>query len=180
MAGVALLGAALSGCIGYDGDFDRGYQIDEQSLDKVKIGVDDEAGSARAARHALDHVHDRRRRLVLHRPEDARALAFMPAKITDQNVLAIYFDKSGKVSRIANYGMKDGKVFDFVSQHDADRGPRTRLPEKHLRRPAEVQLEFGRLRRAPTGGDAGVRFLFSGQPMLISAPTNRIQIPHDR
>ena len=25
-------------------------------------------------------------------------------------------DKSGKVDRIANYGMKDGKVFDFVSR----------------------------------------------------------------
>jgi len=45
-----------------------------------------------------------------------RSLAFMPAKMTDQNVLAIYFDKSGKVERIANYGMKDGKVFDFVSR----------------------------------------------------------------
>ena len=45
-----------------------------------------------------------------------RSLAFMPAKMTDQSVLAIYFDKSGKVDRIANYGMKDGKVFDFVSR----------------------------------------------------------------
>jgi outer membrane protein assembly factor BamE (lipoprotein component of BamABCDE complex) len=40
----------------------------------------------------------------------------MPAKMTDQSVLAVYFDKSGKVDRIANYGMKDGKVFDFVSR----------------------------------------------------------------
>ena len=46
----------------------------------------------------------------------SRALAFMPAKMTDQSVLAIYFDKSGKVARIANYGMKDGEVFDFVSR----------------------------------------------------------------
>ncbi len=46
----------------------------------------------------------------------SRALAFMPATMADQNVLAIYFDKSGKVERIANYGMKDGKVFDFVSR----------------------------------------------------------------
>jgi outer membrane protein assembly factor BamE (lipoprotein component of BamABCDE complex) len=41
-------------------------------------------------------------------------LSFMPVKMTDQHVLAVYFDKSGKVDRIANYGMKDGKVFDFV------------------------------------------------------------------
>ena len=45
-----------------------------------------------------------------------RSLAFMPAQMTDQNVLAIYFDKSAKVARIANYGMKDGQVFDFVSR----------------------------------------------------------------
>jgi outer membrane protein assembly factor BamE (lipoprotein component of BamABCDE complex) len=30
--------------------------------------------------------------------------------------LAIYFDKSARVVRIANYGMKDGQVFDFVSR----------------------------------------------------------------
>jgi outer membrane protein assembly factor BamE (lipoprotein component of BamABCDE complex) len=116
LAGVAWLSAALSGCIGYDGDFDRGYQIDEQSLDKVKVG-------ATAKQEAL---------ALLGTPSttstiggDAwyyigqkmhRSLAFMPAKMTDQNVLAIYFDKSGKVSKIANYGMKDGQVFDFVSR----------------------------------------------------------------
>ena len=47
----------------------------------------------------------------------------MPAKLTDQNVLAIYFDKGGKVERIANYGMKDGKVFDFVSRTTPTGGP---------------------------------------------------------
>ena len=31
-------------------------------------------------------------------------------------MLALYFDKSGKVERVANYGMKDGQVFDFVSR----------------------------------------------------------------
>jgi outer membrane protein assembly factor BamE (lipoprotein component of BamABCDE complex) len=109
------LAAPLSGCIGYDGDFDRGYQIDEQALAKVQVGKTDK-------RQALD---------LLGTPSttstvggDAwyyigqkmhRALAFMPVSTTDQNVLAVYFDKSGKVSRIANYGMKDGHVFDFVS-----------------------------------------------------------------
>ena len=40
----------------------------------------------------------------------------MPVQMADQHVLAVYFDKSGKVDRIANYGMKDGKVFDFISR----------------------------------------------------------------
>jgi outer membrane protein assembly factor BamE (lipoprotein component of BamABCDE complex) len=43
------------------------------------------------------------------------ALTVMPVKMTDQHVLAVYFDKGGKVTRIANYGIKDGKVFDFVN-----------------------------------------------------------------
>jgi len=45
-----------------------------------------------------------------------RSVAFMPVEMTDQYVLAVYFEKGGKVSRIANYGLKDGKVFDFVTR----------------------------------------------------------------
>ncbi len=45
-----------------------------------------------------------------------RAIAFMPVQMSDQHVLAVYFNKSGKVERVANYGMKDGQVFDFVSR----------------------------------------------------------------
>jgi outer membrane protein assembly factor BamE (lipoprotein component of BamABCDE complex) len=31
-------------------------------------------------------------------------------------VIAVYFDNGRKVRRLAEYGMKDGHVFDFVSQ----------------------------------------------------------------
>ena len=116
LTGVALLGAALSGCIGYDGDFDRGYQIDEQSLDKVKIGstTKQEALALLGTPSTTSTIGGDAWYYIGQKM--TRALAFMPAKLTDQNVLAIYFDKNGKVSRIANYGMKDGKIFDFVSQ----------------------------------------------------------------
>jgi outer membrane protein assembly factor BamE (lipoprotein component of BamABCDE complex) len=43
-------------------------------------------------------------------------LAFLPQKVTNQRVLAVYFDRSRQVERVANYGLKDGKVFDFVSR----------------------------------------------------------------
>ena len=45
-----------------------------------------------------------------------RAVAFMPQKITDQRVIAIYFDKNRRVERLANYGLQDGKIFDFISR----------------------------------------------------------------
>ncbi len=40
----------------------------------------------------------------------------MPTSITDQRVVAIYFDRDRRVQRVANYGIKDGKIFDFVSR----------------------------------------------------------------
>jgi outer membrane protein assembly factor BamE (lipoprotein component of BamABCDE complex) len=45
-----------------------------------------------------------------------REAAFMPHQVVDQRVVAVYFDKDRRVERLANYGLKDGKVFDFVSQ----------------------------------------------------------------
>ena len=116
LAGVAWLGAALSGCIGYDGDFERGYQVDEETLDKVKVGATtkQEALALLGTPSTTSTIGGDAWYYIGQKME--RSLAFMPAKMTDQNVLAIYFDKSGKVDRIANYGMKDGKLFDFVSR----------------------------------------------------------------
>jgi outer membrane protein assembly factor BamE (lipoprotein component of BamABCDE complex) len=30
--------------------------------------------------------------------------------------VAVYFDRNRKVERLADYGMKDGKIFDYVAQ----------------------------------------------------------------
>ena len=40
----------------------------------------------------------------------------MQQQVVDQRVLAIYFNSGKKVERIANYGLEDGKVFDFISR----------------------------------------------------------------
>jgi len=40
---------------------------------------------------------------------------FKPSEV-DRQVIAVYFAQSGTVERVANYGIKDGKVFDFVSR----------------------------------------------------------------
>jgi outer membrane protein assembly factor BamE (lipoprotein component of BamABCDE complex) len=38
--GLALCAAlTVSGCLGYEGDFDRGYQVDEDSVSQVKVGA---------------------------------------------------------------------------------------------------------------------------------------------
>ena len=37
-------------------------------------------------------------------------------KEVDRRVIAVYFDKSRRVQRLADYGLKDGLVFDFISR----------------------------------------------------------------
>ncbi len=46
----------------------------------------------------------------------SRAAAFLPDKVVDQRVVAVYFDSKDQVKQIADYGLQDGKVFDFVSR----------------------------------------------------------------
>jgi outer membrane protein assembly factor BamE (lipoprotein component of BamABCDE complex) len=40
----------------------------------------------------------------------------MGESVTDQRVLAVYFDRNLKVERTALYGVQDGKLFDFISR----------------------------------------------------------------
>lgn len=45
-----------------------------------------------------------------------KQIAFLTPTEVDRQVLAVYFTPLGSVERVANYGMKDGKVFDRVSK----------------------------------------------------------------
>jgi outer membrane protein assembly factor BamE (lipoprotein component of BamABCDE complex) len=118
----ALLGMAacaaltLGGCIGYDGDFDRGYQVDDQTISQLKVGATTkpEALALLGTPSTTSTVGGDAWYYIGQKMK--HTLEFMPVQMTDQHVLAVYFAKDGKVDRIANYGMQDGKVFDFVSR----------------------------------------------------------------
>jgi len=46
----------------------------------------------------------------------AKTFEYEKLKLVDQKVLSVYFDDNQTVQRIANYGLKDGRVFDFISR----------------------------------------------------------------
>jgi len=46
----------------------------------------------------------------------ATQTAFMLPTEKDRQVVAVYFTQAGTVERVANYGMKDGRVFDYVTK----------------------------------------------------------------
>ena len=45
-----------------------------------------------------------------------RNVAFQNPRVVDRRILAVYFGADNRVTNIANYGLQDGRVFDFISR----------------------------------------------------------------
>jgi outer membrane protein assembly factor BamE (lipoprotein component of BamABCDE complex) len=106
---------ALAGCGRFTETFQRGYVLQEGALEQIPIGATQEqvlivlgtpSTVATVSGEAFYYISQKTQ----------REAAFMPQEVVDQRVIAVYFDKDRRVTRLANYGLKDGKVFDFLSQ----------------------------------------------------------------
>lgn len=104
---------ALAGCTGET--FQRGYVLPEGALEQIPLGASQEqvllvlgtpSTVATVSGEAFYYISQKA----------DRPIAFMRTSVTDQRVIAVYFDKDRKVRRVAEYGLKDGHVFEFVSQ----------------------------------------------------------------
>ena len=113
---LALAGALLlAGCGGFSETFQRGYVVQEGALEQIPIGATQEQvlivlGTPSTVATLNGDV------FYYISQKTERSAAFMPQEVTDQRVIAVYFNKERRVVRLANYGLKDGKVFDFISQ----------------------------------------------------------------
>ncbi|WP_131116269.1 outer membrane protein assembly factor BamE [Lichenihabitans psoromatis] len=114
-ASVAVLGLSLGGCLGYDGEYARGYVVDQHALDQVKVGSSAEQVLVVLGTPSTTSTIGGSAWYYISQKVD-RPLAYSAAEVTDQRVMAVYFTPQKKVERIANYGMQDGKVFDFISR----------------------------------------------------------------
>ena len=112
---MAAIGFALAGCSDITQVYRRGYIVPEGALEQVPLGASQEqvlivlgtpSTVATVSGEAFYYISQRAE----------QPLAFMNQSVTNQRVVAVYFDRDRRVERIADYGMKDGKVFDFVSR----------------------------------------------------------------
>jgi outer membrane protein assembly factor BamE (lipoprotein component of BamABCDE complex) len=113
---LALAGAlALAGCGSMTETLQRGYVLPEGALEQIPIGATQEqvlivlgtpSTVATVNGEAFYYISQKAQRKA----------AFLPYQTVDQRVIAVYFNKDRQVTRLANYGLKDGKVFDFLSQ----------------------------------------------------------------
>jgi outer membrane protein assembly factor BamE (lipoprotein component of BamABCDE complex) len=115
MLAVAALCALLFGCGVFGESYQRGYVLPEGALQQIPIGATQEQvlivlGTPSTVATVSGDVFY----YISQRAE--RPIAFMPQKVTDQRVIAVYFDKDRRVRRLADYGVKDGKIFDYISR----------------------------------------------------------------
>ncbi len=125
------LAAPLGGCLGYDGVINRGAVYEERKVAQVKPGMAaPQVLATLGTPSTTSTIGGEAWYYVSQRSE--RSLAFMPENIVDQHVLAVYFDKTKKVQRLADYGMEDGKVIDFQTRATPSAGSETNLVRSML------------------------------------------------
>lgn len=107
-------GLSLAGC-GFGETLQHGYVMQEGALEQIPIGATQEQVLiVMGTPSTVATVNGEVFYYISQKTE--RSAAFMPHEVVDQRVVAVYFDKDRRVQRLANYGLKDGKIFDFVSQ----------------------------------------------------------------
>jgi outer membrane protein assembly factor BamE (lipoprotein component of BamABCDE complex) len=113
MAAVLALGLPLGGC--FSETYQKGYIVPEGALEQIPVGSSQEQVLiVLGTPSTVATVSGETFYYISQRAE--RAIAFMPQQVVDQRVVAVYFDKRRRVERLANYGLKDGKIFDYVSR----------------------------------------------------------------
>ena len=112
-AAAVSLALLLGGCFGET--YQRGYVVPDGALEQIQVGATQEqvlivmgtpSTVATVSGEAFYYISQRAEKKI----------GFMPQQVVDQRVIAIYFDRNRRVERLANYGLKDGRVFDFVSR----------------------------------------------------------------
>jgi outer membrane protein assembly factor BamE (lipoprotein component of BamABCDE complex) len=121
---VLALGLLLGGC--FSETYRKGYILPEGALEQIPMGSTQEqvllvlgtpSTVATVSGEAFYYISQRAERPV----------GFMPQQLTDQRVIAVYFDRKRRVERLADYGLKDGRIFDFVTRTTPTGGKDTGL-----------------------------------------------------
>jgi outer membrane protein assembly factor BamE (lipoprotein component of BamABCDE complex) len=113
---VSLFALLLSGCDRfYDGEVQHGYDMDPRVISTLHVGEPAQQVLLELGSPSTTSTIGGSAWYYFSQKTD-RAVEFMKPRIVDQKILAVYFDKQNTVARIANYGLKDGRVFDFISR----------------------------------------------------------------
>jgi outer membrane protein assembly factor BamE (lipoprotein component of BamABCDE complex) len=92
----------------------HGYVLSETALEQVPVGSSREQVLLVLGTPSTTSMINNETFYYISQVAERRPV--LGDEIVDQRVLAIYFDDTGMVREIANYGLVDGVVFDFITR----------------------------------------------------------------
>ena len=110
-----LAGCNTAGVLQTQETFRQGYVVDEQTLALVPPGSSREQVLLSLGTPTTTNVFDNEVFYYISQTRK-RSAQFLKPRLVDQRVLAVYFNAEQTVDRIADYGLQDGKVFDFITR----------------------------------------------------------------
>jgi outer membrane protein assembly factor BamE (lipoprotein component of BamABCDE complex) len=110
-AGAALLALALTACS--ETVTVRGHQFQDSDLQRVTKGMGQDQVRAALGSPTTTAAVGTGSAYYYISSTEGQAAFFKPTE-KDRKVLAVYFTQMGSVDKVAQYGLKDGKVFDYV------------------------------------------------------------------
>ena len=110
---VLLAALALCGCEATT--LKHGTQFHDGDLQQIQPGMSQEQVRMNLGTPATTAVVNNGQAFYYISSTQTQSAFFLPSE-KDRQVVAVYFSPGGTVDRVANYGMQDGKVFDYVSR----------------------------------------------------------------
>lgn len=99
----------LSGC--FTQTLQHGQVLPQEALQDIQVGSSEEQVLLLLGTPSTVGSVDGKAYYYI--SQTVERVAFFSPKIVDQRVIAVYFDKNRRVQSLAEYGLKDGKIFDF-------------------------------------------------------------------
>jgi outer membrane protein assembly factor BamE (lipoprotein component of BamABCDE complex) len=114
LAVIALAGLLAGSCGGITQTYHHGYMVPEGALEQIPLGASQEQvlivlGTPSTVATISGEV-------FYYISQRSQQISFLPQKEVDRRVVAVYFDKSRRVQRLADYGLKDGRIIDSISR----------------------------------------------------------------
>ncbi|WP_455477661.1 outer membrane protein assembly factor BamE [Bartonella sp. B41] len=113
---IMIAGCRLVDSSGLNQTYKEGYVFDQNTLSLISVGSSQEQIMLTLGTPSLKTEYNNNEVFYYISQVRYRGVQFMKAKIVDRKILAIYFDKDKQVTKIANYGLQDGQIFDFISR----------------------------------------------------------------
>lgn len=94
--------------------YHHGYMVPEGALEQIPLGSSQE--QVLIVLGTPSTVATLSGEVFYYISQRGEQISFLPQREIDRRVVAVYFDKNRRVQRLADYGLRDGKIFDSISR----------------------------------------------------------------